>query len=262
MPPNVFAVALASMHQDMARLDRVALNLANASTPAYRREIVAAYPFAEVLDAAGRAAGAPGVLSADPAGAAATVQVLTDVRPGSLEVTGHPLDLALTGDAYFEVSTPGGPAYVRNGSFRLDAQGRLVTSHGYPVMGKGGEIVLTTLTPIIDAQGRIREPTATTGAAANDPAAVVAELKLVRLENGRAAQRMGEGVFAADEGVVDVPEGEALVRQGAVERSNVSSMQEMVRLLETMRHFESMQRVAQGYDEMLGNAIRRLGDLG
>jgi flagellar basal-body rod protein FlgG len=129
-------------------------------------------------------------------------------------------------------------------------------------MGKGGEIVLSTRTPVIDAQGRIREPTATSGASAADPAAIVAELKLVRFESGGALRRMGDGLFAGGDGMVDVPEGAALVRQGALERSNVSSMQEMVRLLETMRHFESMQRVAQGYDEMLGNAIRRLGDLG
>jgi flagellar basal-body rod protein FlgF len=51
------------------------------------------------------------------------------------------------------------------------------------------------------------------------------------------------------------------IRQGFLENSNVSSMQEMVQLMQTMRHFESMQKVATGYDEMMGTAIRKLGDL-
>ncbi|NOJ99668.1 flagellar hook-basal body protein, partial [Corallococcus coralloides] len=51
------------------------------------------------------------------------------------------------------------------------------------------------------------------------------------------------------------------VRQGYLENSNVSSMQEMVHLVQTMRHFESMQKVALGYDEMTGQAIRKLGEL-
>jgi len=50
------------------------------------------------------------------------------------------------------------------------------------------------------------------------------------------------------------------VRQGFLENANVNSMQEMVDLMQTMRHFESMQKVALGHDEMMGAAIRRLGE--
>jgi flagellar basal-body rod protein FlgF len=54
--------------------------------------------------------------------------------------------------------------------------------------------------------------------------------------------------------------GQVQVRQGFLENANVNSMQEMVQLIQTMRHFESMQKVALGYDDMVGAAIRRLGD--
>jgi len=84
----------------------------------------------------------------------------------------------------------------------------------------------------------------------------------VRFQDPARLERLGAGLVAAGAGMTLVADGQARVQQGALENANVSSMQEMVQLMETMRHFESIQRVAQGYDEMLGTAIRRLGDLG
>lgn len=260
---NVFAVALASMQQDMSRVDRIALNLANAATPGYKREVVAARPFVEVLDSASASvsAAAGGVTTEDPARTPGGVQVLTDTRPGSLRITGQPLDLALAGDGFFEVSTEAGPAYTRQGSFRVDARGRLVTGQGHAVMGRSGDIYLTTRTPVIDAAGRITEPDATTGPSAAEPGDPIAQLKVVRFENPGALERLGDGLVAAGPGMAVADDGQAQIRQGALENANVSSMQEMVQLMEAMRHFESMQKVAQGYDEMIGQAIRKLGDL-
>jgi flagellar basal-body rod protein FlgG len=255
----VFSVALASMHQDMRRLDRIAENLANVSTPGYRREVVAPLPFVEVLDAAAAAQPA-GVATEDGSGSVAA-QVLSDIRPGTVRVTGQPLDLALTGDGFFEVATPNGPAYTRQGNFRVDERGRLVTAQGYAVMGRNGDIFLTTRTPAIDAAGAVTEPDATTGPSAMTPGSPVAHLKVVRFDNPRALQRLGDGLVAPGTGMTIVDDGHGQIRQGALENANVSSMHEMVELVQTMRHFESMQRIAQGYDEMLGTAIRKLGDL-
>jgi flagellar basal-body rod protein FlgF len=258
---DVFAIALASMHHDVSRLDRVALNLANVGTPGYRREVVAARPFVEVLDAMSASrASAPGITTDDPR-APGRLQVLSDTRAGAIQVTGQPLDVALTGDGFFEVVTDAGPAYTRHGSFHVDARGRLVSAQGHPVMGRDGEIHLTTRTPLIDAAGAVTEPDATTGPSAAAPGTPLAQLKVVRFEDPRSLQRLGAGLVAAGPGMKVAADGEAQIRQGALESSNVNSMQEMVQLVETMRHFESMQRIAQGYDEMLGTAIRKLGDL-
>ncbi|MGC3998566.1 MAG: flagellar hook-basal body protein [Anaeromyxobacter sp.] len=256
---DVFGVTLVSLQQDMGRVDRIAQNLANASTPGYKREVATVRPFAEAVDAA-RAAGerAP-VGLAGAVDATAGLQVLTDARPGTLRMTGQPLDVALEGDGFFEVETPAGPAYTRQGDFRVDASGRLVTAAGNPVMGLNGPIQLTTTTPVIDAAGRITEPRATsTLTAAGQP---VGQLKVVRFEHPGALPRLGAGLLAGGPGMTVVPEGGAQVRQGALENSNVSAMHELVELMQAMRHFESMTRVAQGYDELLGNAIRKLGDL-
>ncbi len=261
---EVFAITLASMQQDMSRMDRVAMNLANVATPGYRREVLAARPFANVLHAAG--AVPPGnaatrVTDGRLGGALAATQVLTDTRLGSVRVTGQPLDVALTGEGFFEVTTPNGPAYTRQGNFSVDARGRLVTAQGLPVAGWSGDIYLTTRTPAIDEAGKMTEPNATSGPSATAPGTPVAQLKVVRFEKPEALERLGDGLVAPGPGMTMLANGEAGIRQGAVENANVSSAQEMVQLVQTMRHFESMLRIAQGYDEMLGTAIRKLGDL-
>ena len=79
---EVLAIALAGMQQDQARLERVALNVANATTPAYRRQIVALRAFGAEVDAL-QASGAPSALG----GAAATLQVLEDARAGAVRLT-------------------------------------------------------------------------------------------------------------------------------------------------------------------------------
>ncbi|MFV8623875.1 flagellar hook-basal body protein [Ralstonia pseudosolanacearum] len=251
---EIFAVTLASMHQDMARLDGVALNLANVSTPGYKRGVVTTQPFSSIVDAAED--------RADLDAAEATgIQVLSDMRPGTVKLTGEVMDVALAGDGFFEVTTPSGPAYTRQGNFRTDALGRLVTAQGYPVMGKNGEIFLTTQTPVIDAAGNITEPNATTGPSAVNPGTPIAQLKVVRFDSPKTLLRLGEGMVAAGTGMAVVDDAGLQIRQGALENGNVNSMQEMMQLIQTMRHFESMQKMTQGYDDMLGTAIRKLGDL-
>lgn len=257
---GLLVVSLVSMQQDASRLDRVALNLANVSTPGYKREVVAARPFVEVLDAeAQELAAASG--AATPARGQGALAVRTDARPGSVRVTGSPFDVALTGEGWFEVSTPQGPAYTRQGSFHLDARGRLVTAQGYPVMGRAGDVYLGTSSPVIDAAGRITEPDAAASSSAGAPGTPVAQLKVVRFDDPRALERLGDGLVAGRGGLAPLDDAQVSIRQGALENSNVSSTQEMVELVQTMRHFESMQRVVQGYDEMIGSAIRKLGDL-
>ncbi|WP_459569022.1 flagellar hook-basal body protein [Cupriavidus sp. 8B] len=250
---EIFAVTLASMHQDMARLDRVALNLANVTTPGYKREVVSAQPFSQVVDAM---AFAP-EQAVGPDG----LQVLSDMRPGTMKLTGQALDVALASEGFFEVTTPNGLAYTRQGNFRTDARGRLVTVQGYPVMGKNGDIYLATQSPAIDTAGNITEPNATTGPSALNPGAAVAQIKVVRFDSPKTLPRLGEGLVAAGSGMTVANDAEMQIRQGVLENGNVNSMQEMVQLMQTMRHFESMQKVAQGYDDMLGTAIRKLGDL-
>lgn len=260
---EVLALALQSMQQDMQRLDRTGLNLANALTPGYQREVVSARPlrlgtpsFAAMVGTAAAAAVTENAPAVSPHAPAAGLLVQTDHRPGTLRSTGQNLDVALAGAGYFELSTPGGPAYTRQGNFRLDAQGRLVTAQGHAVMGRGGEILLQSSQVRIDAQGNIFD-----GDGVGRTDRPVAQLKVVEAPQPSQLRRLGEGLMSIDGQPGQLADADIRIQQGFVENSNVSSMHEMVQLMQTMRHFESMQKVALGYDEMTGQAIRKLGEL-
>lgn len=248
---EILVLALQSLHRDMARVDGIASNLANAQTVGYKRE-VADVSFARRLEVAQQEAAA--TQAAQPS------RVHVDTRPGTLRQTGQSLDVALAGPGWFEVMTEQGLAHTRQGNFRLDPQGRLVTQQGHPVMGTGGEIQLLHGAPVIDAAGRVFEGALPGAAPARTGAEPIAQLKVVQFEAQAPVHRLGAGLVAIRGEPAQVPQGQAEVRQGFLENSNVSAMHEMVQLIQAMRHFETMQKVALGYDEMLGVAVRKLGE--
>jgi flagellar basal-body rod protein FlgF len=237
---DALAAAIAAMTNDIGRMNVIGQNLANASTAGYRREIAVATPFQEVL-----AAGPGGTFPAAMAG----VDRVQDFRPGMLMSTRNPLDFAIEGDGFFEIQTDAGVRYTRQGNFRLDALGRLVTESGFAVMGDGGEIVLKSGQVSVDAQGRVLEGDRPAG-----------QLRIARFTEPGTLSHVGSGMFAAGENAAQRTDGYARVRQGFVEGSNVNSTQEMVKMIETVRHFESGQKVIQAYDDMLSQALTKLGE--
>lgn len=247
----ILEVTLDAMRQDAARLERVATNLANVSTPGYKREIwmqagstARSGEFSELVEAGTRTAADPPRVTPGPA------EVGRDLRPGTIKPTGQPLDLALLGPGFFEVATEHGPAYTRHGQFRLDGSGRIVTAQGHALLGKSGELTLTSLDLSIDGSGRIHQG-----------GRVVDQIKVVQFAANTRLSAQGAGLFTTDGSAHPVEDAAIKLRQGHLENANVDTAHEMVMLMQTMRHFESMQRVAQGYDDMLGSAIRKLGDL-
>jgi flagellar basal-body rod protein FlgF len=236
MPPLPSIPALntvqIAMQQDMVHMNRIGANLANALTPGYKREVgiaadVRSGPFASAMQ-----------------------RVVRDMQTGTVKPTGHALDLALTGPGFFEVMTTQGPAYTRQGQFQVDAQGRLVTPRGDAVIGMGGDITLSGGAVQIDAKGVLTE---------DDH--VVGQVKVVEFDDVQSLTALPDNLFSAARQMHEHEAANTNVRQGYIENSNVQPMHEMVQMMQTMRHFESMQRAAQGMDDMLGVAIRKLGDL-
>lgn len=225
--------AAGGMAMDVSRMSTIAQNLSNTATPGYKRALPSTLPF--LLEG-----------SSAEAVAASTA----DLRHASLRPTGAALDLAIDGDGFFEVQTEAGTAYTRRGDFRLDAAGRLVTHAGHVVQGQGGPLVLGTAAPTIDRAGRLFDGDKPLG-----------QLKLVTFADPRSVLSRGEdGLFTTEQAATVQPEGEARLRQGHLEASNVNTAAEMVRLMETVRHFEASQKVVQGVDEMTERALRKLGE--
>lgn len=236
---DVMAIAGNGMQQDLLRMETISQNLANVLTPGYKKQVVAGPSFAQQV--AGGLAGATPGQSAPPS-------LTIDASAGTVRYTGLALDVAMVGGEFFEVAGPDGPAYTRQGSFHTDVRGQLVTAQGMPVMGLNGEIVVTGPF-VIDANGDVKQDER-----------VVGRLKMVSFANPGALEPAGGGLYRqgaatlAEQGIAPA------VRIGYQENSNVSSPQEMVRLTETVRHFEALQKIMQGYDETLEKTIRKLGE--
>lgn len=223
------------MQGDLSRLATVSQNIANVTTPGYKKQIAAV--FATHIDNAGNAS------------VEQRARPTIDTAAGPLRPSNSPNDVAIEDDGFFELITPQGPAFTRQGSLRVNAEGVLVGSQGLPVSGAGGPIRLLAAPFTVAANGNIEQG-----------GRIVGQLKLVHFEQAFMLQAVGNGAYEQGNARLSSEARVGKLRTGFLEGSNVSSPQEMVRLSETVRHFEALQRIVQGYDETLEKAIRKLGD--
>ena len=237
---NALITAVQSMHNDLRYMETVSQNMVNISTPGYKRAI----PVAPAFDAALQAARQTG----DAAPVVPALSTLLDLAPGAVKQTGRGFDLAIGGDGYFEVAGPDSLSYTRAGDFRLDARGRLVTQGGDPVQGLQGEILVSGNAVSIERDGRVLQDGAPVG-----------QLKIVRFANPKALAKNGAGQMQAGPGAAATLDAHPTLQVGYLENSNVAPMREMMAMMETTRHFEAAQKLFQGYDEVLGSAITKLG---
>lgn len=237
-------IAAIGMQNDLARMDTISHNLANVLTPGYKKQISVSRAFSAQMDE-GLAGANPS--SAKPATSAPTIAL--DASAGTLRYTNNPHDVAIDGEGFFEIAGPDGLAYTRQGNLRADAQGRLVGAQGLPVMGMGGEIMVTNAPITVDANGDVRQGDRLAG-----------RLKVVRFANPGALTPAGGGMYTSANARLAEAGKDGTVKAGYLENSNVNSPQEMVRMTETVRHFEALQKIMQGYDEALDKTFRKLGE--
>lgn len=224
--------ALALEHQ----LTVVAGNLANVTTTGFQAERLR---FETVLVRAGEGERLAFVQD---------VGRVRDLRGGPLERTEAPLDLAIVGRGYFTVATPEGPAYTRAGHFQRDAEGRIVTAAGYPLLDENGiEIVLPegAGTPVVSEDGVLSLP----------GAGPIARIRPVVFADEMNLQRVGDSLYRTDQ--APEPSEDVRLVQGALERSNVEPVQELVRMIETVRAFEATLKLLETRHELERRAGER-----
>jgi flagellar basal body rod protein FlgG len=217
----------ASALQMLERRQQVlANNLANASTKGFKAESA----FARLMD-----------------NALAVTDTALDLSAGTLTETHNPLDLAVEGNGFFVIQTPGGERFVRNGSFQLDANRRLTDGRGNAVLGEGGPIVLPDGTVEVDATGMV--------SVNGKPQQ---RLRLERVAEGTKLQHEGGTQFVPDASREAVPPGERTVRQGFLEESNVNTMRVMTEMLEVLHRFGAAQKTLSTIDSARGLAVTEL----
>jgi flagellar basal-body rod protein FlgF len=209
-------------------------NLANAATPGFRREMAAL--------SAGYVAGGSAALAARVQSGGESPHDL--LNPGRLDQTGRSLDIAMDGGAWLAVQdAQGGEALTRRGDLRLDAEGRLQTGDGRPVLGEGGAIVIASGFQTL----RIgRDGTIETRAADDAPYAAVGRLRL-HSPDPATLERGTDGLFRSPE---TPPDETATVTVGAIERSNVEPAAALVELVQQSRSFELQTKLLSAAREM------------
>jgi len=271
MSKGIFTAVSGAMAQS-AKLDTVANNLANVNTPGFKRD---GQLFKEYLTAYEKEPGTITVpripasiesfydMQGGDKGYVDLDGTFTDHTQGSLKSTGNPLDMALEGDGFFEVATPDGVRLTRTGSFSMDAEGRLVTKQGFPVLlegagqdpaareirvqGTGGGAIS------VSEKGEIFQGTQSLG-----------RLSLLSVGNKDAVQKVGQSLYSFRDNLE--PElsvaTNAKIHQGFLEGSNVNVIREMTDMIAATRTFESTQKAIQAYDQMAGKVVNDVPKLG
>lgn len=247
--------AATGMEAQQLNLNTIANNLANVNTPGFKRSKV---EFQDLLYQNPRASGADsgggnlvptGVEVGNGSRVASTSKVFTQ---GQLTNTGEKLDIAIQGEGFYEIQRPDGTrAYTRDGSFKLNAQGQVVTTDGLPVLSGFQPIPQGTTSVSVGQQGEV------TVQSSNGTQTFT--LQLARFANPAGLRSLGGNLYeeTAASGTPELgkpgEQGFGQTIQGYVENSNVNIVEEMVNLIVAQRAYEINSKSVQASDEMLQN---------
>lgn len=229
----------------MKRMDIISNNLANVNTPGFKKDKMS---FESLLAGNVNPPAVPQATTADPLLQKENVYI--DYAQGPVSQTGNTFDLAVDGDGFFVVNTPDGPAYTRQGNFRLTADGTLVTVDGFPVMGQGGQIKIQGSQVEIDHKGAVVVDGTPVGT-----------INVVDFPKPYNMTRAAGALFTAADPQVTPQPAKSEIRQGHLEGSNVETISEMVQMIETSRYFEACSKVIKGYDDIAAKATNEIGRL-
>jgi len=245
MDPLTIAAA-SGLRSRMEALDLLANNLANSGTAGYKgdREFYGLFT-GEAQDAMGN-------------GSSATLPMVerqwTDFSQGTIQATGNPLDVALSGRGFLTVKGPAGNIYTRSGNMHISSTGELVTGEGFRIQAKGGgSIRVSTNTPIeISTDGTVRQD-----------GHVLGQLELVDFKATDSLRKVSGACFEnTNPKNPPVAASDLDVQQGKVEGSNVAVPEMAMRLVGVMRQFEMLQKAVSMGVDMNRKAIEEVARVG
>lgn len=220
-------------------MDLVANNIANANTPGYRAQQPL---FKEYIS--------------DPKGGRDPISMVTDygqydiTAPGTVQVTGNDLDVALTGPGFMGINTPAGDVqYTRAGNFALNNNREIVTPVGMTVAAEDGgaiQIPAGAKDVRIDKEGRVSTDQGEVG-----------RLMIREFDNPQSLTPQGHGLYKTAEAGNTAEN--TVVSQGQIEGSNVEPVREMTHMISISREYQTLQRMLQNDHERQRTAIQRLG---
>ncbi|WP_025898726.1 flagellar basal-body rod protein FlgF [Sneathiella glossodoripedis] len=237
---NAVYVGLSQQMALKRHLDIIANNLANMSTTSFKS---VSPVFQEYLQ---------NEPQAEKISYVQDYGVYHDQSEGRVTNTNRALDFAIAGDGFFTIRTEDGVRYTRNGNFKLDPEGFIVTSNGDFLLDEGNGTIQVDLTnPDIEvaADGTINLGTDE-----------VLKLELVTFDNNQKLTQEGNGYYKAN-GENPFPAPEAKVLQGSLESSNVNPILEMTTMIEVLRAYESAQKLLDAEHDLQMKAVEQLPTL-
>jgi len=261
MMKSLYIASTGMAAQQMA-IGVISNNLANVSTTGFKKSVA---EFQELFYETFRAAGSATSLGILPVG----IQLGSGVQPltvhklfgqGDPEQTENALDIMIEGSGFFQVTLPdGSTAYTRAGTFKLDNEGNVVSSQGFPLLPSLA-IPFDTKNVSISPEGVVSVTLAGT-----TTSEVIGSVEIARFTNDAGLDSLGKNLFqptsASGEAVTGLPgqEGFGTLLQGNLENSNVNIADEMVKMIVAQRAYELNSKAIQTSDEMLAlvNSLKR-----
>jgi flagellar basal-body rod protein FlgG len=223
----------------------------------------------------------------------------SNFKQGPLKVTQAPLDVALDGPGFLEVSTPAGIRYTRQGSLKVAQDGRLVSSEGYPVLAaspgglaaaqsaqaqqgqgglatQGGVAAGRTLAQIAEDRANLAASAAARGISLRDRGTnlninqqgeiyagdeLVAKLSVVEFQRPEQLRKGGSGLYDNADPANIASTTRTVLHQGMLEGSNVNPVEEMTNLIKANRLFEQDLKAMKTYGELMGREVNDIGKL-
>lgn len=248
--------AASGMIVQQKRQENTSNNIANIDTPSYKKQalLVSAREASKVFKEDGDSVEALGGLELGPR----IDGTRTDYGQGLFRETGRALDVAIDGDGFFRTALASGrEAYTRGGSLRRDPAGYLVNAEGNRLWGESEEtgrleaIRLETETFSVASDGTLSD----------GDGKKLYTLALAAFDRPDLLEEAAPGVYVPTDGTAAAVRSPESIRlaTGTLEASNVNALEEMVKLIEISRSFESNQRVVQFMDDTLDKAVNEIG---
>ncbi|MBI5682871.1 MAG: flagellar basal-body rod protein FlgG [Deltaproteobacteria bacterium] len=256
-------IASTGMEAQQLHIDMISNNLANVNTVGFKRNR------ADFEDLLYQDMKIPGAASSPTTQIPTGIQIGLGVRPvatqkiftmGNFQKTGNTLDMAVEGDGFFQITTPGGnTAYTRDGTFKLNKDGNIVTSDGH-LLDPAITIPADATSITVSSDGIVSVSRA--GSSATEE---VGNIELTRFINPAGLKAIGRNLFIRTDSSGDpqtgVPgeSGLGTITQGFLEMSNVSVVEEMVNMIVAQRAYEINSKSIQTADDMLqiANNLKR-----
>ncbi|HEW92460.1 MAG TPA: flagellar basal-body rod protein FlgF [Thermotogaceae bacterium] len=241
---------------DMARLDTISNNLANVDTIGYKKDtpVFKAYLNRNVymMDRKSQT-----IKPVKFIGNLEQAVILDEVRPamvqGPIIHTGNKKDFAIDGLGFFVLRSPDGKLfYSRAGNFKTDNQNNLIDDNGNFVLDNEGNTVKWNEEYTVDENGWVYDK----------QNKKLFRFGIVRFSDPSKLEKYGYKLFLqTQESGIPVEDVDSKVMQGFIEGSNVNALNEMIKMISAMRHFEIAQRIITTEDQLLDRAVNSVGNI-